>query len=374
MMVMIVTVATAGAMLVVLVMMIVLMLVAMALVVVVIVLMLVAMALVVVVIVLVIVAMALVFVMIVIVIVAMALVIVMIVLVLVAMALVFVMIVLVLVIVAMALVFVMIVLVIVAMALVFVMIVLMLVAMTLVFVMLVLVAMTLVFVMIVLVIVAMTLVFMMIVIVVMVMMLVLLLELCNGSIKSILALHSLENILTVKLIPRCGYYNSLGVMLSDKLNGGVDLLILRILGMGKHDAGSVSDLIVIELTEILHIHLTLIGVGNCSEAIKLCIGSLDRLNSLDNVGELTYSAGLDNHSVGMELLEDLSESLREISNERATDATGIHLGDLDTCILKESSVNADFAELIFYENYLLTAVRFLNKLLYKRSLSRSEKS
>ena len=298
----------------------------------------------------------------------------MLVLVIVAVALVFVMIVLMLV--AMALVFMIIVLVIVAMALVFVMIVLVIVAVALVFVMIVLVivAMTLVFVMIVLVIVAMTLVFAMLVLVVMVMMLVLLLELCNGSVKSILALHSLENILTVKLIPRCGYYNSLGVMLSDKLNGGVNLLILRILGMGKHDAGSVSDLIVIELTEILHIHLTLIGVGNCSEAIKLCIGSLDRLNSLDNVGELTYSAGLDNHSVGMELLEDLSESLREISNERATDATGIHLGDLDTCILKESSVNADFAELIFYENYLLTAVRFLNKLLYKRSLSRSEKS
>ena len=265
----------------------------------------------------------------------------------------------------------MIMLVIVAVALVFVMLMLVIVAVALVFVMIVLVivAVALVFVMLVLMLVAMALVF-----VVMVMMLVLLLELCNGSVKSILALHSLENILTVKLIPRCGYYNSLGVMLSDKLNGGVDLLILRILGMRKHDAGSVSDLIVIELTEILHIHLTLIGVGNCSEAIKLCIGSLDRLNSLDNVGELTYSAGLDNHSIGMELLEDLSESLREISNERATDATGIHLGDLDTCILKESSVNADLAELIFYENYLLTAVRFLNKLLYKRSLSRSEKS
>ena len=273
--------------------------------------------------------------------------------------------------VAVALVVVMIVLVLVAVALVVVMLMLVIVAMALVIVMLVLVivAVALVFVMLVLVIVAMALVFM-----VMVMMLVLLLELCNGSVKSILALHSLENILTVKLIPRCGYYNSLGVMLSDKLHCGINLLVLCVIGVRKNDAGCISDLIVVELTEVLHIHLALVSIGNGSKAIELGILSLYRLNRLNNVGELSYSAGLNNHSIGMELLEHLRESLREISNERAADTTRVHLGDLDTCILKESSVNADLAELIFYENYLLTAVRFLNKLLYKRSLSRAEKA
>ena len=341
-MVMIVTVASTGAMLVVVVVMIV---------VVMIVLMLVTVALVIVMLVLV----------------AVALVVVMLMLMLVAMALVVVM--LMLVIVAMALVIVMLMLVIVAMALVIVMIVLMLVTVALVIVMIVLVAMALVVVMLMLVIVAMALVIVMVV-----MMLVLFFKLCHCSIESILVLHSLKNILSVKLIPRCRNYNSLGVMLSDKLHCGINLLVLCVIGVRKNDAGCIGDLIVVELTEVLHIHLALVSIGNGSKAIELGILSLYRLNRLNNVGELSYSAGLNNHSIGMELLEHLRESLREISNERAADTTRVHLGDLDTRVLKKATVNTDLAKLILNKNDLLSTIRFLNKLLYKRSLSRAEKA
>ena len=274
-----------------------------------------------------------------------------------------------LVVVVVMIVVVMIVLMLVTVALVIVMLVLVAVALVVVMLMLMLVAMALVVVMLMLVIVAMALVIVMVV-----MMLVLFFKLCHCSIESILVLHSLKNILSVKLIPRCRNYNSLGVMLSDKLHCGINLLVLCVISVRKNDAGCISDLIVVELTEVLHIHLALVSIGNGSKAIELGILSLYRLNRLNNVGELSYSAGLNNHSIGMELLEHLRESLREISNERAADTTRVHLGDLDTRVLKKATVNTDLAKLILNKNDLLSTIRFLNKLLYKRSLSRAEKA
>ena len=85
--------------------------------------------------------------------------------------------------------------------------------------------------------------------------------------------------------------------------------------MRKNYRRCISNLIVIELTKVLHIHLTLINVGNGGEAIQLCIGSLNRLYRLDNVGELTNSTRLNNNSVGMELVKHLSKRLGKISDE-----------------------------------------------------------
>ena len=79
--------------------------------------------------------------------------------------------------------------------------------------------------------------------------------------------------------------------------------------MRKNYRRCISNLIVIELTKVLHIHLTLIYVGNGGEAVKLCVLCLNRLYRLDNVGELTYSAGLDDNSVGVEFVKHLFKRL-----------------------------------------------------------------
>ena len=221
---------------------------------------------------------------------------------------------------------------------------------------------------------ALLIVMVMLVMVMMLMVLMLLLELSKSRVESILLLHSGEDVLAVKLVPRGGNDSSGRVVLSDELDGLFRLISLSNVGMRKNDTGCVSNLIVVELTKVLHIHLALINVCNRGEAVEDSVLSLNRLNSLDNVRELTYSAGLDNNSVGMELVKNLGESLRKIANERATDTAGVHLGDLDACILKEAAVNTDLAKLVLYKHKLFTCVCFLYKLLDKRSLTCAEEA
>ena len=213
-----------------------------------------------------------------------------------------------------------------------------------------------------------------VVMVMIVMMLMLLLELCKCALESILLLHSGEDILAVELVPGSGNDSSGSIVLSDKLDSRLNLLCLGKVGVRKDDGGCVGDLVVIELAKVLHIHLTLVNVGNGGEAIKLGIRGLNRLNRLDNVGEFTYSAGLDDNSVGMELVKHLDKRLGEITDKGAADTSGVHLSDLDACILKKSAVDTDLTELILDEHKLFTAVCFLNKLLYKCGLAGSEEA
>ena len=210
--------------------------------------------------------------------------------------------------------------------------------------------------------------------VVMLVVLMLLLELLERCGEGILLLHCCEDILAVELVPRGCYDSRLGVMLSDKLNGLLCLMRLCNVCVRENDAGCVSDLIVVEFTEVLHIHLALVHVGDGGEAIKDSVLCLNRLYSLDNVGQLSYSAGLDDNSVGVEFVKHLSERLRKITNERAADTAGIHLGDLNARILKKAAVDTDLTELVFDEYKLFACVGFLNKLFDKCSLAGSEEA
>ena len=303
-------------------------------------------------------------------IVAVALLIVVMVFVIVAVALFIVM--MVLVVVAVALFIVVMVLVIVAVALLIVMVMLMIVAVALsiVMVVLVIVAVALFIVMVVLVIVAVAL----FIVVMMFVMLMLLLEFLKRGVESILLLHSGENILAVKLVPRSSNDSSGRIVLSDKLHRLLCLMRFSSIGMRKNDAGSVGNLVVIELAKVLHIHLTLVNVCNGSEAVENRIGGIYRLNSLNNVRELSNSARLDYNSVGVELVKHLGKCLGEIANKRTANATGVHLSNLDTCILKEASVNTDFAKLVFDKNELFTVVCLFDKFLYKCGFSGSEET
>ena len=289
-----------------------------------------------------------------------------------------------LVIVAVALLTVMMVLVIVAMALIVVMVMLVIVAMAflVVMVMLVIVAMALIVVMMVLVIVAMAfLVVMMLVIVtvaflvvMMMVMLMLVLKLLNSSLESILLLHSCENDGTVKLVPRCSNDGGIWVVLSDKLERGMDFIFLCNIGMRKNYARCIGNLVVVELTKVLHIHLTLVDVGNGSKAVELCALGVRGANSLDNVRKLTDTAGLYNNAVGVEFVKYLNERLGKIADQGAADTARVHLGNLNTRVLKETAVDAYLAKLILDKHELFTLVRFLDKLFYKRCFACSEEA
>ena len=210
-------------------------------------------------------------------------------------------------------------------------------------------------------------------VVMMMVMLVLLLKSLHSIVKSVLMLHSGENILAVQAIPGGSHDYGILVVLTEKLNALGNLLVLCSLCVREDDCRCMLDLVVVELAKVLHIHFTLIYVSYGGEAIKLRVG-INRAHRLDNVGELAYSTGLNDNSVWMELVKNLDKSLRKIANERAADTTGIHLGDLYSRILKETAVNANLAKLILNKNKLLAGIRFLNKLLYKSCLTCAEET
>ena len=213
----------------------------------------------------------------------------------------------------------------------------------------------------------------MIVTVVMVM-LMLLLKRLYSILESILMLHSNENILAVKIIPRGSYYNCIGIMLTKKGYAFGYLLFPCSLGVRKNDGRCMLDLVIIEFAEILHIHLALINVGNGGKAIKNSAVLLCSFSRTNNVRKLTNTRGLNNNSIRSVFLKHLYKRLRKVTYERATDATGIHLGNLNSSIGKESTVNTDLTKLVLNKNNLFTGIRLLNKLLDQRGLACTEEA
>ena len=147
-------------------------------------------------------------------------------------------------------------------------------------------------------------------------------------------LHSLKYRLTRDLIPGSRNENSLVIVLTDQLNCLFELCVAAILGAAEDYSLCVLDLVVEELTEVLHIHLALNGVNYRDEVIYGDASLLGNIrDGLDNVRELAYARRLDDDAVGFELLHNLYQCPAEIADQSAADAAGIHLGDLDAAVL-----------------------------------------
>ncbi len=114
--------------------------------------------------------------------------------------------------------------------------------------------------------------------------------LVNKGLKLILEshflFHSAEDLLAGKLIPISCYDLCSLVMSTDKLNCFEDLLLCKSLCMAENNSACAFDLVIEKLTEVLHIHLALLRINNSSCGIENDIGKLKVLNSLDNVGKL----------------------------------------------------------------------------------------
>jgi len=202
----------------------------------------------------------------------------------------------------------------------------------------------------------------------------LILKSLKGIGESIRLFHCRKDLGAGKNVPiRCNDLG-IGVVSADKLNGLCKLFLGETLGVAENDSTCAFDLVVEEFTEILHIHLALLCIYHCGCRVESDICKSKILHSLDNVGELTYTGGLDKDPFGSVGFDDLGESLSEIAHERAADAAGVHLRDLNACLLKKSAVDTDIAELVF-NNYQLFACKGLaDKLFYKCCLSGSEKA
>ena len=185
-----------------------------------------------------------------------------------------------------------------------------------------------------------------------------------------------EDGLAVQLVPRSRQNGGVGVLLAQHRGGSLELFLRELLRAGKNDRAGGLDLVVVELTEVLHIDLDLAGVGHGDIAVELELGALVHraLHGNDDVRELADAARLNEDAVGGELRHDLFERLVEVTDEGAADAARGHLGDLDAGLLQKAAVDVDLAEFVLDQHELFAAVGFRDQLFDERGLAGAQKA
>ena len=184
-------------------------------------------------------------------------------------------------------------------------------------------------------------------------------------------LNGREDRLAVQIIPGSGQDGGIRIFGPQHGDSGFQLLLRYLLGTGEDDGAGGFDLIVIELAEVLHVHLHLGGVRHGDEAVQLHVLGLGGgvFHGHDDVAELTDAGGLDQDAVRGKLLLHVLEGLVEVTHQRAADAACGHFGDLHAGVLQKTTVNVDLAELIFNEDQLFAGESLGQQLLDEGSLA-----
>ena len=114
------------------------------------------------------------------------------------------------------------------------------------------------------------------------------LKLCLNGIFSF---HRLKKLDTRELSPRRDYDGGGRIVLADQRDTLLDLGIGHAVGVTENNASGVFNLIVEKFTEVLHIHLALIGIYNGGKAIENGVTTviLDALYGTDDITELAYA-------------------------------------------------------------------------------------
>ena len=192
--------------------------------------------------------------------------------------------------------------------------------------------------------------------------------------KRVLLFHRLKDLLSVKLVPRGGDEGCILIDAADYPDRLVQLVLRYSGGAAEYDGGGKFYLIAVEFLEVAHIHPALGRVDYGSEGVERHSGDICALYGSYYIAQLADARGLDNDPVGAELLRYFFQCFAEISDERAADAAGIHLGDLDSGFFQKSSINADLTKFILDKHQFFAAVCFFNQFLYECGLSGSEKA
>ena len=211
-------------------------------------------------------------------------------------------------------------------------------------------------------------------------MVVVMLVLCLGSqclqfsLKGGFLFHCSQNLFAGQLIPRSRDDRSLRVMLTQQRDSSFQLVFLYTLSTGEDNGGSMLDLVIIKLTEVLHVHLDLGGVGNGGKTIEDSAGSISRLDRTDNVGQFADAGRLNQNTVRMVLFNDLMQCGGKIPDQAAADTSGVHLIDLNTRILQKSPVNSDFTKFVFNQHQLFTLIGLCNQLFNQSRFTGTQKT
>ena len=189
--------------------------------------------------------------------------------------------------------------------------------------------------------------------------------------ERVLLLHGLEDLCAGELVPRRRDDDGVLVVLTQQGHSGGQLLLGDGAGAAENDGGGGLDLVRVEFTEILQIDLALRGIRHGDEAAERDALVRNTLYGADDVAELADAGRLDEDAVGMIVGDDLLQRAAEVADERAADAAGVHLVDLNAGVLHEAAVNADLAELVFDEDDLFTLIGLADHLFNERGLARA---
>ena len=194
------------------------------------------------------------------------------------------------------------------------------------------------------------------------------------GLQRILLLHGLHKLLTGELLPWGGDDHSRGVLFPEHGHSGLKLILFHIRRSGEDNGSRIFNLVVIKFAKVLHVDLALGGVCHGYHAADLHILGFGTLYGLRHIAELANAGGLDENTVRMVFLHDLFQGLAKVTYQRAADAAGVHLRDLNAGLLQKAAIDTDLAELIFDEHDFLTGIDFLNQLFDERGLTSTQKT
>ena len=186
--------------------------------------------------------------------------------------------------------------------------------------------------------------------------------------------HGLHQLSAGDLVPGGGDQSRVVIVLAQQLYRPIQLGLRDGVGTGQDDGGGGFDLVIVELTEVLHIDLDLARVRHRHRVAQLHLIGGDLTHGGDHFGELAYAGRLDDHPVRVIGLQDLLQRLAEVAHQRAADAPGVHLRDVDARVLEEAAVDADLAKLVLDQHQLLAGVGLLDHLLDERGLARAQEA
>ena len=172
------------------------------------------------------------------------------------------------------------------------------------------------------------------VLLIMVMMLVLLRKLLKKLCLQIdRMLENFKQLLTGQVCERRRDNRRVLVDLANQLNRLVNLLLVCDIRPGEHNGLCILHLVIKELAEVLDVELRLLHIDQRDRGIASDREFfLDIRDSAHHVRELADTGGLNDHAVRRILCEDFLQRAREIADERAADAAGVHLPHLNAGI------------------------------------------
>ena len=175
-------------------------------------------------------------------------------------------------------------------------------------------------------------------------------------------LHNLYQFLSVKVLDRSCDDGSIFIQAAKKLQRLLNFFLSCDIGTAHDDSTSILDLIVKELTEVLHVHFAFLCINNSCIAVQFDVNLiLNTLYCFDNVRKFTNSGWLDEDSVWVVFGNNFFQGSSEITDQRAADTSGIHLTDLDSSLFQETTVNTDLAKLVLDQYDLFTLKSVLQK-------------